>query len=102
MIIKQTKIFIKWFESLSKNIKDKIIEYLDRLLAGNFSNCLSVGHGVHELKINYQKGFRIYFTNINGEIVLLLCGGDKSSQKNDIRKAIELEKYLKGEKNEPK
>ncbi|MDR2192029.1 MAG: type II toxin-antitoxin system RelE/ParE family toxin [Endomicrobium sp.] len=54
----------------------------------------SVGSGVHELKINFQKAYRIYFTNINGEIILLLCGGDKSSQDKDIQKAKELKGAL--------
>jgi putative addiction module killer protein len=58
-----------------------------KLEEGNFSNVKAVGAGVHELKINYQKGYRVYFTNVDGEIIILLCAGDKSSQQKDIEKA---------------
>lgn len=61
---------------------------------GNFSNAYPVGSGVHEIKINKRKGIRIYFTNVSSEIILLLYGGDKSSQQRDIQKAIRLKENL--------
>jgi putative addiction module killer protein len=94
MIIKQTKVFTKWIEKLNLLLQTLIADRLERLTKGNFSNVKSVGGGVHELKINYQKGYRIYFTNINGEIILLLCAGDKSSQNKDIQRAKEIKGAL--------
>ncbi|MDR3256891.1 MAG: hypothetical protein LBT18_04540 [Endomicrobium sp.] len=61
---------------------------------GNFSNCKSIGNGIHEQKIDFQKGYRLYFTNINGEIIVLLVGGNKSTQDRDILKAKELKGLL--------
>jgi putative addiction module killer protein len=58
----QTKIFQKWFNKLSPNIQDKIAEYIDRVISGNTSNCKSVGKDVSEIRINYQKGYRLYYT----------------------------------------
>ncbi|MDR1195420.1 MAG: type II toxin-antitoxin system RelE/ParE family toxin [Endomicrobium sp.] len=94
MILKETIIFTKWVMKLDFTVKTVIISNLLKLQKGNFSNVKSVGDGIHELKINFQKGYRVYFTNINGEIVLLLCGGDKSSQQIDIAKAKEIKEYL--------
>jgi len=61
---------------------------LNRIQAGNLANCRSVGGGVHELKINFGAGYRLYF-GVDGNLVVLLNGGDKSSQSRDIRKAQE-------------
>lgn len=80
------------FSQRLKDIKDhlsraKIRLRLDRLEMGNFGQCESVGEGVFELKIDYGPGFRVYFGKIKSKCVLLLFGGDKSSQKSDILKA---------------
>ncbi len=92
-IVKVSKIFTKWFEKLKdEDLMNKISIYIYRLENGNFSNVKSVGDGIHEIKINYKKGYRVYFTNVEGHIVLLLCGGDKSSQQEDIKKAKEIKK----------
>jgi putative addiction module killer protein len=67
---------------------------LDRLAAGNFGDHESVGDGVSELRIHYGQGWRIYYTIRGRSIVILLCGGSKSSQKKDIEKAKELNKEV--------
>ena len=100
MIKKETFIFSKWFEKLSENIQDEIKIYIGRLLAGNFSNVSSVGEGIQELKINFQKGYRIYFVVLDNKMILLLIsggtkGGNQKRQKEDIQNAKEIKNYLK-------
>ncbi len=80
--------FREWLDSL-KDIKavTKIERRLERLELGNFGDVKSVGDGVSELRINYGPGYRVYFGQLGTKIVLLLCGGDKSTQAQDITKA---------------
>lgn len=82
--------FQKWFDSLrDRQAQVKIDARLDRVELGNLGDYRSVGEGVGELKINYGPGYRVYFGQMGSTIVLLLCGGDKSTQQQDIRKAKE-------------
>ncbi len=82
--------FDEWFDSLRDNkTKAKIEARLERVKLGNFGDYRSVGAGVCEFRIDYGSGYRIYFGQIGTTIVLLLCGGDKSTQEQDIRQAIE-------------
>ena len=71
------------------NAQAKIISRLNRIVDGNLGDYRSVGEGVCELKINYGPGYRIYFGQIGMTIVILICGGDKSTQDKDIRQAKE-------------
>ena len=66
-----------------------------RLEAGNLGDTKPVGGGIHELRIDYGQGYRMYFVNENGEIIILLVGGDKSSQQRDIKQAKELLKEMR-------
>ncbi|MHA8102999.1 type II toxin-antitoxin system RelE/ParE family toxin [Aquirufa nivalisilvae] len=61
----------------------------------HFGECEHVGDGIQELKINYSKGYRVYFKEIDQKIIILLMGGDKSTQQQDIEKAKEIWKKLK-------
>lgn len=61
----------------------------------HFGTCESVGDGIRELKINFAKGYRIYFKEMDGKIIILLIGGDKSTQQKDIKKAKEIWKKIK-------
>lgn len=61
----------------------------------HFGNCRPVGNGISELKINYAKGYRVYFKETDGRIIILLIGGDKSTQQKDIVKAKEIWAKLK-------
>lgn len=65
----------------------------------HFGDCQPVGNGINELKINYAKGYRIYFKETNGKIIILLLGGDKSTQQNDIEKANEIWNKIKNTQN---
>lgn len=80
----------QWLDSLRDlKAKAKIDARLDRVSRGNLGDYRSVGEGVCELRIDYGPGYRVYFGQIGATIVLLLCGGDKSTQAQDISKAIE-------------
>lgn len=82
--------FDNWFDSIRVSKTQTIIsKRLDRVRMGNLGDYRSVGGGVFELRIDYDPGYRIYFGQVGTTIVLLLCGGDKSSQIKDIRQAQE-------------
>lgn len=82
--------FDEWFDSL-RDVKTKTIinKRLNRLSLGSLGDYRSVGEGVCELRIDFGPGYRVYFGQIGTAIVILLCGGDKSTQDQDIRKAQE-------------
>ena len=71
---------------------EAIARRLRRFEYGNLGDVKAVGDGVFEARIFYGAGYRLYFINKSGRIILLLCGGDKGSQKQDIRKAKEMAK----------
>jgi len=75
--------------------KSKILFRIQKLENDeHFGDCKPVGDGIQELRINFSKGYRIYFKEKKGKILILLIGGDKSTQEKDIRKAKELWKKL--------
>ena len=91
-----TEIFDGWFDSLKdKQVARRIQARIDRAEEGNFGDHKSVGEGVSEMRIHHGPGFRVYFTQRGLEIVILLAGGDKSSQTKDIQTAQELARQLK-------
>ena len=89
MRIRRTNIFDKWLEKLKDNkARDKIIVRIKRIeQTNNLGDYKSVGDNVYELRIDYGCGYRVYFTFNGNEIIILLCGGDKSTQQKDINKA---------------
>jgi putative addiction module killer protein len=91
-----TEIFDDWFQ----NLKDRqailrIRARIDRAESGNFGDVKPVSEGVSEMRIDFGPGYRIYFTQRGLEIVLLLAGGNKSTQQKDIKTALELARELK-------
>lgn len=89
--LKQTDHFRKWEQKLKDNRTKAIIAArIFRLANGLLDDVKSVGEGINELRIHYGPGYRIYFQQRDNDIILLLCGGDKSTQQKDI----ELAKYL--------
>ena len=85
--------FREWLESLDRKPRAGIDARLARVRDGNLGDCEPVGDGVYELKDHRGAGYRIYFGKIGKEIVLLLWGGTKKSQSQDIRRAKEYWKY---------
>ncbi|NVD96800.1 type II toxin-antitoxin system RelE/ParE family toxin [Massilia sp. BJB1822] len=82
--------FTEWLSSLRDKVAQARIRIrLRQLETGNFGDAASVGEGVMELRIHLGAGYRVYFAQHGKAIVILLCGGDKSSQSTDIRRAKE-------------
>ncbi len=82
--------FAEWLNSLrDRRARVRTNSRLRRVGFGNLGDCRSVGEGVFELRIDYGPGYRVYFGQVGTTILLLLCGGDKSTQAEDIRKAKE-------------
>jgi len=81
--------FDRWFSSLGAKAAAKVTAAIAQMELGNFGDHKSVGGGVWERRINFEKGYRIYFAKDGEEIVLLLCGGTKSRQQSDIDAAKE-------------
>ncbi|MBI9037434.1 MAG: type II toxin-antitoxin system RelE/ParE family toxin [Bacteroidales bacterium] len=95
--VEKTVEFDKWLRKLKDlRAKAKILFRIQKIESdGHFGDCKPIGDGIRELKINYAKGYRIYFIETDGKIIILLIGGDKSTQQKDIEKAIEILKKIK-------
>ena len=95
--LEKTTEFDKWLRKLNDlKAKAKILFRLQKLeKTEHFGDCEAVGEGIRELKIHYAKGYRVYFKETDGKIIILLIGGDKSSQQRDIEKAKEIWRKLK-------
>ena len=89
--IKQTATYKKWQSKLKdQRAKALIAARIFRMANGLMGDVKPVGQGVSELRIHYGPGYRVYFQQRGSELVLLLCAGDKSSQKKDIETALQL------------
>ena len=89
--IRETEAFSQWLSRLrDQSAKARIASRIRRLAFGNPGDVEPVGEGVSELRIHYGSGYRVYFIQRGALTVVLLCGGDKSSQKLDIGKAKSL------------
>lgn len=93
--VRQTDIFANWFKKLrDRKAKARIQARIDRIEIGNFGDVAPVGEGVSELRIHHGPGYRVYFVQRGPIVVILLSGGDKSSQNADIKRAKEIAKQL--------
>ena len=93
--VRTTAIFTDWFESLKdRRAKARIQARIDRLEMGNFGDVAPVGEGVSEMRIFYGPGYRVYFVQRGWVVVILLSGGDKSTQRSDIVRAKEIARQL--------
>lgn len=93
--ISQTAAFIDFVEDLDdERAQAKIAARIERLAAGNAGDVASVGEGISEMRIHHGPGYRLYFIRHGLKVIVLLCGGDKSTQDKDIKAAKQLAREL--------
>jgi putative addiction module killer protein len=93
--IRKTELFAEWLDRLRDlQGRARVQARLERLAGGNPGDVRPVGEGVSELRINYGPGYRVYFKQRGREIIILLAGGDKSTQARDIKSALRLARNL--------
>ena len=94
----KSDIYDKWLKKLKDKMGKAIIrQRIDRLANGNSGDVEPIGEGCSELKIHFGPGYRVYFKDTSKELIILLCGGDKSTQEKDIEKAKEIARAYKEE-----
>ena len=79
--------FLNWLNKFNRDIKKRIITRLNRLILGNLGDYKAIDNNIFELKLSFNGGYRIYFGKDGNKLIILLCGGDKKTQKQDIKKA---------------
>jgi putative addiction module killer protein len=93
--VRQTTRFATWLAGLRDDrARARILKRLDRAASGNLGDVAPIGEGVSEMRIFYGPGYRVYFVQRGSELIVLLCGGDKSSQAADIAEAKALAKEI--------
>ena len=93
--IRKTDVFVEWLDSLRDiRARARVLVRIERLAAGNPGDVKPISEGVSELRIDYGPGYRVYFKKRGRELVILLAGGDKSTQTRDIKKALRLAQNL--------
>lgn len=91
----ETNVFHHWLGSLADGrAKARILDRIKRASNGNFGDAKAVGSGVSEMRIDTGPGYRVYFFRRGKELVILLCGGDKKSQKADIAVAVRMKEEI--------
>lgn len=89
--IRQTEAFATWLAALSnKQAKARILARLESVRLGNLGDAKSLGSGIHEFRVHVGPGYRVYFSQHRRVVLILLCGGDKSTQSRDIARAKRL------------
>ncbi|MDR0646555.1 MAG: type II toxin-antitoxin system RelE/ParE family toxin [Elusimicrobiota bacterium] len=86
--------FKTWFQKLDKQISARVIKAIERLENGNFGDCKYLGENLVEMRLHFGAGYRAYFTEKDGKIIILLTAGDKKTQNKDIAKAREYIKLI--------
>jgi putative addiction module killer protein len=100
---RKTDVFKKWMKQLKDAIaKAHIDRRIDRLIRGNPGDVKPIGEGCFEMRIDYGPGYRVYYKETGKEIIIILCGGDKSTQRDDIAKAKKLAQEREEEDDENK
>jgi putative addiction module killer protein len=89
--VQTTELFDRWLSGLTdRAARTRITSRIDRLSWGNAGDVKAVGEGVSEMRIDTGPGYRVYYKQIGKRIIVILCGGDKSSQDKDIKKAKQI------------
>jgi putative addiction module killer protein len=89
----QSATFVRWLSKLAdRQARSRVLVRLKRLATNNAGDVKPVGQGVSEMRIDYGPGYRVYFMQRGQVVILLLCGGTKSTQQADIKRAIEIAK----------
>ena len=95
MKIRKTDVFAKWIDGLRDiQARSRILVRIERLAAGNPGDVKPISEGVSELRIDYGPGYRLYYTILRREVIILLSGSDKHTQARDIRTALRLARNL--------
>ena len=95
--VRETEEYSRWFDGLrDRQGRVRILARIRRLSLGNPGDVKPVGEGVSELRVDFGPGYRVYFVQEGAVVVILLAGGDKSTQKRDIERAKELARDLRG------
>jgi putative addiction module killer protein len=95
-VFQRTAEFHIWLSGLKDTFAQaRIAQRIESAAAGNFGDCEPVGEGISEMRIHVGAGYRVYYTRIGEVIYLLLVGGNKSTQKRDIKRAIKMARELK-------
>ena len=93
--IRKTETYAQWIDNLRDlQARARVQVRIERLAAGNSGDVKAVGEGVSELRIDYGPGYRVYFIKRGREVVILLAGGDKTTQAADIKTALRLARNL--------
>jgi putative addiction module killer protein len=91
MRVRMTQVYRDWINDLGdRAARARIQVRVDRLAHGNPGQHRNLSHGISELKVDYGPGYRVYYTQRGRELIILLVGGDKSSQRHDVKLATEL------------
>jgi putative addiction module killer protein len=98
MEIRQTEAFARWFSKMKDvRVRARIADRIDRLAGGNPGDVGPVGEGVSELRLHFGAGYRVYYAQRGEVLIMLLCGGDKSTQRRDVETAKRLARDLEDE-----
>ena len=93
--VRKTEVYARWLDSLrDARARARVLVRVERLAAGNPGDVRPVGEGVSELRIDYGPGYRVYFKKQGRMIVILLAGGDKRTQSEDVKTALRLARNL--------
>jgi putative addiction module killer protein len=100
--VRQTEVFASWLRRLRDlEARARLVVRMQRLASGNAGDAKPVGDGVMELRIHHGPGYRVYFIHREQALIVLLCGGDKSTQTSDIQRAKSLAAEVRTQKEEP-
>jgi putative addiction module killer protein len=95
IVVQESQEFATWLDSLrDRTTRARILARLRRLAFGNMGDVAPVGDGISELRLHFGSGYRVYFVRRGDALILLLCGGDKSTQQRDIGRAKRLAQEL--------